>query len=128
MRELPIKNMIGITENYLIKKYPNFYYNLYNTIKIDNIKLSEKLWLYKNELNSVPICPNCGNKLKYRNLNIGYRKYCSKKCAAEYSHRDPIIKAKRISNMLECNFDSNIRLSMTQKSNNTKRLKFAINI
>lgn len=120
MKEIPIKNMVGIREEFLIKKYPEFYNEI---IKIKDVKnLSEKIWLYKNDLISIPTCPNCGKKLKFRNLTVGYRKYCSKNCAAEYSHKNLEIKSKRVSNMLKCNYDSEIRKSMTAKSNNTKNL------
>ena len=98
MKEIPINNMMGINEKYLNIRYPIFYDNIFK-IKCDSgITLSERVWLYKNELTESPICPNCHNKkLTFRNLTIGYRKFCSKKCSAEYSHKDPDIKQKRIS-------------------------------
>ena len=69
------------------------------------------------------MCPNCNNKkLIFRNLTVGYRKFCSKKCSAEYSHKDSNIKEKRIKNMLKCNYDLEIRKLMTLKANETKKL------
>jgi hypothetical protein len=120
MRNIPIKSMNRISDSFLLKKHPDFYAEIY---KIDGImSLSERVWLYKNELNKIPTCPNCNKKeLKFKNLTIGFRKFCSKKCAAEYSHKNPIIKTKRINNMLQCNYDNKKRLSMTKKANDTKK-------
>lgn len=119
MIDVPIKNMVGVTEDYLIDNYPDFYNNIFK-IKIENINLSERIWLYKNELNIIPTCINCNGEVKYRNLTVGYRKYCCKKCSAQYTHKDYDIKTKRMKNMLTCNYDSEIRKNMTEKSNRTK--------
>jgi hypothetical protein len=118
MIDIPIKNLIGINEIYILNHYPSFYYEIFK-IKED-VSLAERIWLYKNELDTIPICPNCNNKLKFRNLTVGYRKFCSKKCSAEYTHKDLLIKNNRIKNMLKCNYDTDIRKSMTKKANNTK--------
>jgi len=123
MRSIPIKNMRGITENYLIKNNFIFYTEIFKINIDDDITLSERIWLYKNELNILPVCPNCKkNKLKFRNLNLGYRKFCSKKCSAEHSHKNDNIKQSRIKNMLKCNFDTEYRKTMTEKSILTKSL------
>ena len=51
MKEIPIKSMIGISDKFLIKKYPEFYKEIF---KIENdVTLSERIWLYKNELESI---------------------------------------------------------------------------
>lgn len=120
MINIPIKNLIGINEKYILNHYPEFYNEIFK-IKENNISLGERIWLYKNELQSIPTCPNCNKKLKFRNLTVGYRKFCSKKCSAEYTHKDSSIKHKRIENMLKCNYDIDIRKSMTNKANDTKK-------
>jgi len=121
MKFIPIKSMRRITDDYLKKKYPIFYEELYK-IKMINISLSERVWLYKNELYIIPTCPNCGKDLIFKNLTVGYKKYCSKSCAATHSHKDIIIKEKRIKNMVNCNYDKVTRFIMTEKSNKTKSL------
>lgn len=120
MINIPIKNLIGINEKYILNHYPEFYNEIFK-IKED-ISLAERIWLYKNELDTVPTCPNCNNKLKFRNLTIGYRKFCSKKCSAEYTHKNHEIKNNRIKNMIKCNYDTETRKIMTVKANDTKKL------
>jgi len=121
MIQLPIKNMKGITEFKLKKENLEFFNKIFDKIKIDNISLSERIWLYQNKLIEPPFCPNCGiNKLKFKKFYIGYYKYCSKKCAAEYTHKDICIKNKKIKKLLECNNDATIRKNMTLKSIETK--------
>ena len=45
-------------------------------------KFSQKLYHYfNNDYNlSLGICPICGNRCHYKNLNEGYRTYCSLQC------------------------------------------------
>lgn len=38
-----------------------------------------------------PICPNCGKKLRYVNMSMGFGKYCSREC----NHRHERAKKKR---------------------------------
>lgn len=40
----------------------------------------EAIYRIKNNLKTVPLCPVCGNELKYSEALRGYRKYCSRKC------------------------------------------------
>lgn len=54
--------------NYLINRFPN----------CSNYK--EAIYRIKNNLENAPLCPVCGNKLKYSEALRGYRKYCSRKC------------------------------------------------
>ena len=123
MKEIPISSMVNVTENYLKNKYPIFYSSIIKMSINDDVSLSERIWLYKNEIDKIPVCPNCKEKnLKYRNFTVGYRKFCSKKCSAEYSHKDLSIKEKRISKMRNCNYDIEMRESMTIKANETKKL------
>jgi hypothetical protein len=120
MKYPTFKTMTGIKENYIKKIYPK-YYNILCDL-YPNKSFSEKVWLYQHNLKESPICPNCDNRLKYRNFTIGYFKYCSKSCAAEYSHKNPDIKQKRIQKMMECNNNSKTRKIMTENANITKSL------
>lgn len=54
--------------DYLINRFPN----------CSNYK--EAIYRIKNNLKTVPLCPVCGNELKYSEALRGYRKYCSRKC------------------------------------------------
>lgn len=44
--------------------------------------LSEVIYRLKNNIIEKPVCPTCGNKLKFINTSKGYQKYCSAKCRA----------------------------------------------
>lgn len=44
--------------------------------------LSEIIYRIKNNITEKPVCPTCGNKLKFINPSKGYQKYCSCKCRA----------------------------------------------
>ena len=54
--------------NYLINRFPN----------CSNYK--EAIYRIKNNLETVPLCPVCGNELRYSEWLRGYHKYCSRKC------------------------------------------------
>ena len=75
------KHMKGVKDQHLKKTYPIFYDSLFKSVHEENISLPERIWLYKNNLKTKPLCKNCQkNKLNFRNFNLGYRKFCSKKC------------------------------------------------
>lgn len=46
----------------------------------DMYSFMEELYLFQNGLNEPPKC-SCGNPVKFRNINLGYQKFCSKKCS-----------------------------------------------
>lgn len=54
--------------NYLINRF------------IDCSNYKEAIYRIKNNLENAPLCPVCGNKLKYSEALRGYRKYCCRKC------------------------------------------------
>lgn len=110
----------GLTEESLIKDHPDYYEKILEFVKEENITLSEKIWLYQNNLAEIPKCLNCENKVGFIKFCKGYRKYCSRRCAAIFSHKNDDIKQKRIKKMIDCNYDINIRNKMTEKSKNTK--------
>lgn len=82
------------SENWVLKKYPDFHFFIDNLYIIFDISWKEKFYLYINKMDSVPLC-YCGNKLKF--IKGKYRKYCSKKCMAN----DPIIINKKKQTCLE---------------------------
>lgn len=54
--------------NYLINRF------------IDCSNYKEAIYRIKNNIGTAPLCPVCGNKLKYSEALRGYRKYCCRKC------------------------------------------------
>lgn len=55
--------------------------------------LSEGIYLVANNLKERPVCKCCGGSVNYKNLNIGYFKMCSSKCAQSSKEtRDKIKK------------------------------------
>lgn len=60
-----------------------------------DIKFSNLLYCYINNINEIPICEVCHEKNKrYVGFDIGYNNFCSKKCASKYSLNDALIKRK----------------------------------
>lgn len=47
----------------------------------DNSSLQQRAWHIINKIDTVPLCPVCGNNLKFQKSNT-YSKYCSQKCTA----------------------------------------------
>ena len=110
----------NITEKLLKDKYPDYYKEMMDFIIDDELPISEKIWLFQNNLKSIPKCINCENDVKFIKFYKGYRKYCSKSCSAIDTHKDVNIKNARLTNMLSCNYDKDLRKEMTEKSNITK--------
>ena len=79
----------------------NNYNEIYTSINLycDNINLKggipfkEKIYIFVNNLTEVPICKNCGKKLKFKkSLREGYGSYCSVSCTNK--HDGHILKSK----------------------------------
>ena len=80
--ELDTPNKLG--RLYIQKHYPEFYEHLLKVYigKTSSDKLSEKLYLYYNELDQSPRCPICNNIVPFLGFfDKGYQKYCSLKCS-----------------------------------------------
>ena len=116
------KTTANITDKFLIKNYPDYYYILFNSIKEINIPISERIYLYQNNLTEKPCCLNCNNKVKFKKFYIGYAKYCSKKCAATHTHQNTDIKEKRIKALSDSNSNIDIRNEMTRNMKISKSL------
>ena len=110
----------NLTEKILKEKYPDYYKEMIDFIINDELPISEKIWLFQNNLNDVPECLNCSNKVKFIKFYKGYRKYCSKSCSAKHTHSDINIKKSRVDRMISCNYDTDLRKRMTEKANDTK--------
>lgn len=84
-------------ESYIIKKH-NDTYQIINEY-CDNINLNgdipfkEKIYIFINNLTEVPICKNCGVKLKFKkSLREGYGSYCSIKCTNQHEEHKNNVK------------------------------------
>lgn len=77
-----LKNLKGrqFTEDHF-RIHFNDFYNFLNTNYPDDISFSEKMYWYYNNINTYPLCPVCGKRLKLINVKEGYRKTCSSKCS-----------------------------------------------
>lgn len=77
------------------KLWPEFYDYLQN--KYPNLSLSEQLYMYYNNLTSVPVCVICGKPTKFINFKQGWRRTCCKNCAG----KDLLVSDKRKQTCLE---------------------------
>lgn len=83
-----IKNIKRYAHASCIKNdFPELYNNI--TQNYPNTQFMEALWLYYAGLdeNSKPSCPLCGKTLKFDKFTIGYKAFCSKKCAQKGSRK-----------------------------------------
>lgn len=69
-------------ENYIIFQTP---------FLPQNVTIQQRAWHIVHEINTVPICPICGNNLKFQKTNR-YSTYCSVKC----SRKSPIVHQKKL--------------------------------
>lgn len=60
--------------------YPSFAKYILDNYPED-LKWTEKMYWYFNNINEYQCCPICGKRLKYINFKEGYQEYCSTKCS-----------------------------------------------
>lgn len=77
-------------ESYLIKAYNEQYNYIIQycfNYNLTDIPFKEKVFLCKNNLIKIPICLNekCEKTTKFINSTLGYKSYCSLKCASSCS-------------------------------------------
>lgn len=78
-----------------IKKYPSLYNNILEFNKDYNLPFKVKVYNYYYNIESIPTCKSCDNKVKF--YNGSYSTYCGNKCA----NNDPEFKLLREKTMLE---------------------------
>jgi hypothetical protein len=111
----------GISEKWLKNNHKEYYDNINDIVTEENISLSERIYLYQNGLTERPKCENCKiEKVNFTKFYKGYRKYCSRKCAALDTHKNVEIKAKRVEALTKSNNDVELRKEMTERANITK--------
>ena len=74
--------------NYIKANFPEHYEKI---IKMPGERFLEKLYQYINN-ESEHICAICGRPTRFRNMIIGYNKYCSAKCACKGDERQEKIR------------------------------------
>ena len=77
------KSYRSITKEYKFKEYfPEIYIKIQSITFPADFSWSQKLYHYLNDdLDfKIGLCPICGNRCTYRNISLGYSKYCSYSC------------------------------------------------
>ena len=69
-----------VNPRYIKKNYPEFFEYLNSNYK-ECSSISEKLYLWRNNISEIPKCLNCGKKCRYNGIGRGYSDYCSIKCS-----------------------------------------------
>lgn len=64
-------------ENIILKRYPDLYTEIVNYTK-DSVSFKQKVYNYIHNIESIPICKSCNNKVGF--FNNTYSIYCSNKC------------------------------------------------
>lgn len=84
----------------LNKEDANIKYWLNHRIKWSN-SWSETLYCVKYNIAEQPKCKICGNPVKFKSFEHGYRKYCTSKCATSDKEIKDIISKKNTTNGVE---------------------------
>jgi hypothetical protein len=83
-------------KEWLIKNNPDLYKKIETfSIKHNNVSFIEKVFLYINNIKSIPKCPSCNNNTKFKGtLKRGYSEFCSIKCLnSSQKHKEKIKKS-----------------------------------
>lgn len=83
------------TRGWLHQNYPEFYSYLLQESKYADCKYwGERVYRFYNHIDKHPKCPICGKLVSYLDPKLGYRKYCSPKCASlDPAHTEAIKKS-----------------------------------
>lgn len=79
------KGNVYCIEKYFSTHFPSFYFEINKIDFPQDFKFSQKLYHYFNDdiQLKLGLCPICGKRCKFVNINIGYCKHCSMKCLGE---------------------------------------------
>ena len=100
-------------ETYIKKNYPEFYQYLMDNFP-HSLSFPEKLYWYRNNIDSNPLCEYCGGPVKFISPSKGYYKYCCAKCF----NNSPSVIEKKKQTKLERYGDENY--SNREKAKQTK--------
>ena len=81
---LKTKGRFYCQEKQFIKKFPDIYDDICRIDFPDDFTLIQKMYHYFMDDPDLKlgICPVCGNRCKFKNLNFGYWNHCSSNCAS----------------------------------------------
>ena len=85
---LKTKGKFYCQEKQFIKIFPDIYDDICRIDFPEGFKFSQKLYHYfMDDPNlKLGICPMCGNRCKFININLGYKKHCCQKCSYNDNH------------------------------------------
>lgn len=78
-------------------RYPEFYERLMaETAHMDsNCSISERIWNVYHDFKA-PTCANCGKPTRWKNISLGYAKYCSHACSNASEEKKTKIKSTMV--------------------------------
>lgn len=80
-----------VNPRYLNKNYPEFFEYLQSHYPND-ITTAEKVYWWRNNIQTHLTCPSCGKRLRFYGVTKGYAKYCSYKCSNSSQDRKELAK------------------------------------
>ena len=84
------------SERGIKKNYPDFYQYIIDNYPQD-LSFAEKIYWYKHNISTYPICLNCSNRVKFAGAKRGYYQYCSSSC----SNNNDNVKNKKKDTILD---------------------------
>lgn len=77
------KNSCFVRESYFKNKFPDAYFDILKIDFPETFVFKQKLyhWIYDDFSLNLGICPECGNRCKFKSITRGYHKYCCCSCA-----------------------------------------------
>ena len=105
------KNNNGLrsTEDYIKNSHPNDYNKIieYSKRFDDGISWVEKIYLYLNNLDTIPKCLYCGKNVEFLTFRKGYRTFCSTKCSGS----SPQTQLKIYNTLHDGNYENKLKIS-----------------
>lgn len=101
-------------DQWLEKNYPEYYQLLKQTMNEQHVDIRVAEYMYKNNLKNIPVCPVCGNPVKFYGPKYGFAKFCCPKCA----QLDKETRQKQV-DTLKQRYGKNYKESIIQKSKKT---------
>lgn len=120
-----VLNLDYAFEKTIKKYYPNIHDSIIKENIDKNIKWNNKLYNYVYNVKDQPKCLHCNsNETKFVNFKVGYRDYCSLKCA---SIADETTEKKKKTNLKKYGVDSYTKTSeFKNKIKKTIRNKYGV--
>jgi G:T-mismatch repair DNA endonuclease (very short patch repair protein) len=102
---------------FLKDNYFEFYQYLLNNYPRD-LSIPQRLYWYYHNITTHPICPVCGNKLKFYSFKKGYQMFCSLKCMSGSEYKKNKVKQTCLGKYgVEHSFQSNIIKDKIKETN-----------